>query len=490
MGTVAGIALAAIVVLTGFLVLRSRSDGPAIGDKSIAVLPLVNVSGDTADTYFADGMTDELIGALQTVPSLRVASRTAVFAYRREAASPEQIGRDLRVATLLEGTVRRSGNQLRLTAQLVNAHDGFTMWSETFQAGMNDVFAVQDSIAQAIVAALRERFGDRDLAVESRKGTRNLEAYDQYLRGRYLFAKRGEQSLQKSIEYFRSAIAGDPAFAAAHAGLAEAYGVLPYYAPVPPDSILPLGLEAADQAIALDSTLAAAFASRGSLLINAWRWTEAERDFRTAIRLDPEYASAHQWYGEELLILGQVDSAVAELRRASELDPVSAVMAASYATGLAVAGHTDDALRAGHRAVELAPDIYVAHWLFGAALLSLDQDSAAVAELEAARAAGAPPHAQGLLGYAYARTGRHGEARQVLHMLQGLPNRTGADIEIARVHLGLGQTDSAFVWLDRAVDEHDFKLNAESLWSPIWAPLHRDPRFAAILSRLHIPDRR
>ncbi|MDH3290873.1 MAG: protein kinase [Gemmatimonadota bacterium] len=489
-GAIAGVLLAATVALTGYLTLRSRPAGPATVEKSIAVLPLVNVSGDTADTYFADGMTDELIGALQRVPNLRVASRTAVFAYRRETASPEQIGRDLRVSTLLEGTVRRSGNQLRLTAQLVNANDGFTMWSETYQAGMSDVFAVQDSIAQAIVAALRERFGDSDLAVASRKGTRDLEAYDQYLRGRYLFAKRGQQSLQQAIEYFQSAIARDSAFAGAHAGLAEAYGVLPYYAPVPPDSILPLGLEAADQAIALDSTLAAAFASRGSLLINAWRWSEAERDFRTAIRLDPEYASAHQWYGEELLILGQVDSAVAEMRRATELDPVSAVMAASYAIGLAVAGHAEDALRAGRRAVELAPDAYVAHWLVGSALLNLDRDSAAVVELEAVRAAGAPPHTHGLLGFAYARAGRRREALEILHMLQALPDRTGADIEIARVHLGLGQIDSAFVWLDRAVDNRDFKLNAESLWSPIWAPLHRDPRFAAILARLNIPDGR
>ncbi len=490
MGTISVVLVAAIVAVTAFFAMRSGSAGSAAVEKSIAVLPLVNVSGDTADMYFADGMTDELIGALQRVPGLRVASRTAVFAYQRESASPEQIGRDLRVSTLLEGTVRRSGNQLRLTAQLVNANDGFTVWSETYQAGMSDIFAVQDSIAQAIVAALRARFGDRDLAVESREGTRDLEAYDQYLRGRYLFAKRGEQSLRQSIEYFQSAIDRDSTFAAAHAGLAEAYGVLPYYAPVPPDSILPLGLEAADRAIALDSTLAAAFASRGSMLLNAWRWADAERDFRTAIRLDPEYASAHQWYGEELLILGQIDSAVTQLRRASELDPVSAVMASSFSSALAIAGHTEEALRAGRRAVELAPDTYVARWLSGAALLYLGRDSAAVVQLEAARATGGPPHTQGLLGFAYARTGRTGEALEILRMLQGLPSLTGADIEIARIHLGLGQTDSAFVWLDRAVDNRDFKLNAESLWSPIWAPLRSDPRFDAILARLNIPDRR
>ena len=489
-GVLAGIGLAAVLVLAGFLIVRPRAADSATLEKSIAVLPLVNVSGDTADTYFADGMTDELISALQTVPGLRVASRTAVFAYRRDNVSPEQIGRDLRVSTLLEGTVRRGGSQLRLTAQLVNADDGFTMWSQTYQSDLHDVFAVQDSIAQAIAAALRERFGDRRLAVELRKGTRDLEAYDEYLRGRYLFAQRGEDALRKSIEYFRKAIARDSMFAAAHAGLAEAYGVLPYYAPVSPDSVLGLGLEAADQAIALDSALAAAFASRGGLLINAWRWTEAEQAFRTAIRLDPEYASAHQWYGEELLILGHVDSAVAELRRATELDPVSAVMAASYAGALAVAGRKDEALRAGRRAVELAPDTYVARWLFGAALLHLGRDSAAIVELEAARAAGAPPHALGLLAYAYARVGRRTEARAFLEMLRTLPNQTGAGIEVARIYLGLGQMDSAFVWLDRAVDQHDFKLNAETLWSPIWAPLHRDPRFAAVLARLNLPTRR
>ena len=486
--TVAAVAAAAVILVAGALAVRSRRASPATAEKSIAVLPLVNVSGDTADTYFADGMTDELIGALQTVPSLRVASRTAVFAYANATASPAEIGRDLRVSTLLEGTVRRSGETLRLSAQLVNASDGFTMWSETYQTEMRDVFAVQDSIAQAIVAALRERFGDRELAVESRPGTRDLDAYDHYLRGRYFFAKRGEASLLRATESFDSAIARDSDYAAAYAGLAEAYGVLPYYAPVSPDSILPLGLQAADRAIALDSTLASAYASRGSLLMNAWRWADAERDFRTAIRLDPEYASAHQWYGEELLILGQIDSAVAELRRATELDPVSAVMSASYANALAVAGSTEAALRAGRQAVELAPDSYVTRWLFGAALLFLDRDSAAVVQLEAARAAGSPPHVQGMLGYAYARMGRLDEARQVLQMLQELPDGTGTDIEIARVYLGLGRTDSALVWLDRAVDHHDFKLNAESLWSPIWRPLRGDARFAMILTRLNIPN--
>ncbi len=489
-GAIAGVGLTAILALVAFLLVRPRAADSATLEKSIAVLPLVNVSGDTADRYFADGMTDELISVLQTVPGLRVASRTAVFAYRRESASPEQIGRDLRVSTLLEGTVRRGGNQLRLTAQLVSADDGFTMWSQTYQSDLHDVFAVQDSIAQAIAAALRERFGDRRLAVELRKGTRDLEAYDEYLRGRYLFGQRGEDALRKSIDYFQRAIARDSAFAAAHAGLAEAYGVLPYYAPVSPDSVLALGLEAADRAIALDSALAAAFASRGGLLINAWRWAEAEQAFRTAIRLDPEYASAHQWYGEELLILGHVDSAVAELRRATELDPVSAVMAASYAGALAVAGRPEEALRAGRRAVELAPDTYVARWLFGAALLYLGRNPAAIVELEAARAAGAPPHALGLLAYAYARTGRGREAREFLEMLRSLPDQTGAAIEVARIYLGLGQLDSAFVWLGRAVDQHDFKLNAETLWSPIWAPLHPDPRFAALLARLNLPTRR
>ena len=252
-------------VAAGVLMLRpgiADSEGP---QKSIAVLPLVNVSGDTADTYFADGMTDELITALQTVPGLRVASRTAAFSYKGRAVRPEEIGEELKVSTLLEGTVRRGGDRLRVTAQLVNTEDGFTVWSQTYETGMEDVFAVQDSVAQAIVAELRRRFDDRQMVVADRRGTDDLTAYDDYLRGRYFFARRGGESLRQAIRHFESAVERDPDFADAWAGLADVYSVLPLYTSVPPDSVAPLGLAAADRAIALDSTLAAAHASRAAL---------------------------------------------------------------------------------------------------------------------------------------------------------------------------------------------------------------------------------
>lgn len=480
----AGVAGAAVLALVMFL-FRPGEAGSDVPERSIAVLPFVNVGGDTADVYFADGMTDELITALQSVSGLRVASRTAVFALKGHTASPAEIGERLSVSTLLEGTVRRGGDRLRLTAQLVDADDGFSMWSETYEADAGDVFAVQDSIARAIAGALRERFGDRAMAVEMRKGTDDLEAYDHYLRGRHLFGRRGEEALRRAIAFFEEATARDPAFADAWAGLADAYSVLPLYSPVDPDSVLPLGLAAANRAVALDSTLAAAYAARGSLHQMGWQWPEAERDYRRALALDPEYATAHQWLGELQLLLNRPDSAVAALRRATELDPVSAVMAGSYAGALGKAGRHEEAIAQAREALALA-DAPVTRMFLAATLLYVGRDSAAAAVLEPVVTERGPVTIDGLYGYALARQGRTDSARAILARLDSTPDRSGHAAQIARIHLGFGQRDAALAWLESAVEDHDVWLAAESLWTPIWAPLHDHPRFVTLLRRINL----
>ncbi len=487
-------ALAAIVIAAGGAALWLGRDGDA-GSKngtearsSIAVLPLVNIGGDTADAYFADGMTDELISALNKVPGLRVASRTAAFSYKGTDATPAQIGEALNVSTLLEGTVRRAGSRLRLTAQLIDVTDGLSLWSETFERELSDVFAVQDSLTQAIVAALRTSFGGV-ITTQSlpERGTDNLEAYDLYLRGRYFFQQRGAGGLGRALEYFEQAVSRDPGYADAYTGIADVYGQLPLYTATPGDSVLPLALRAVTRAIALDSTLAGAYVSRGGLLNSAWQWSEAERDLQRAIGIEPGNATAHQWYGENLLMNGRIEAAIVEFQRATELDPVSAVMTALHAVALAVAGDRDAAVERGLHAVSLDPLTPVTRFMLGAVYLYVGRASDAIPELETAkRTAGDVVTVDGLLGYAYAVTDQPDRARAVLQSIDSTDVTTGNAAAIARIYLGLGNLGAALDWLDRAADAHDPFFGSEPLASPLFDPLRGDPRFAAVVRKVNL----
>jgi hypothetical protein len=287
------------------------------------------------------------------------------------------------------------------------------------------------------------------------------------------------------VAHFQDAVRRDSLYADAWAGLADAYGVLPLYAAVSADSVLPLALAAATRAVALDSTLATARASRGSLLNAAWRWEEAEADYRRAIALDPDYATAHQWLGEHLLVRGRVDEAVGSLRRAAALDSVSPIIAASYGAALGVAGDATAALRQARRAVALDPALAAAQFFLGAVHLYAGDPAGAIAELEPGFGAGeGPVVGRGLLGYAYGVAGRARDARRLMATLDGTRTGTGDASALARIYLGLGDTDAALAWLDRAAAARDPFFASESMAAPIFDPLRGDPRFAALLRRV------
>ena len=484
------VALVVVSVLAVWLAGGRSSDASsgAEGQRSIAVLPLVNIGGDPSDAYFADGMTDELMSALNKVPGLRVASRTSVFSYKGSNATPSEIGEALNVSTLLEGTVRRAGVRLRVTAQLLDVADGLTLWSESYERELSDVFAVQDSLTQAIVGALTSRFGDFTLAdAVPERGTDDLDAYDLYLRGRYFFQQRGADGLRRALDYFEQAVSRDPGYAAAYTGIADVYGQLPLYTATPGDSVLPLALRAVTRAIALDSTLAGAFVSRGGLLNSAWRWREAEQDLRKAIDIDANNATAHQWYGENLLLNGRVDEAVVEFERATQLDPVSPVMAALFALTSAIAGDADAAVELARHAVNLDPTAPVTRFMLGAVYLYVDRAADAIPEFEVAKEqAPGVVTVDGLLGYAYAVTGQPDRARQVLLSLDSTDVTTGNAAAIARVYLGLGNLDAALEWLNRAADAHDPFFGSEPLASPLFDPLRTDPRFTEVVRKVNL----
>jgi serine/threonine protein kinase/tetratricopeptide (TPR) repeat protein len=473
---------------------------PAPAGKSVAVIPLVNISRDTSDAYFAAGMTSDLSNALSRIQGLRVAG-TESIAHDR-AASPIDVGKTLGVNMVLTGTVQRDKDRLRVTARLINTADGFTIWSDMFERTSKDVFKVQDEISNAIIAAISPELSSGGSSVApapattspatpvatgaAPHGTSDLLASDLYLRGKYFFDKRGEAGLRRSLDYFQQATQRDSNFARAYAGIANAYALLPLYANVRVDSIMPLAMTAIDRAVKLDSTLAEAFASRGTLLQAAWRWSEAERDYKRAIALDPNAAQPHQWYGELLLVLGRTPESRVQLARATQLDPLAPVALGSYSLALAVARQSDSAVALARRAVELDSSLVVTRFMLGGVELEANRVPDAIVQLEAATRldAGSMP-AAGLLGYAYARAGKTRLATDIAKNLERqMGQSAGAAAAAARVYVGLGDREKALTLLERAATDRDSFFSSESLAESFFDPIRADPRFAALMKRV------
>ena len=463
--------------------------------KSIAVMPLVNIGRDTSDAYLAAGMTADVTNALSRVPGLRVAS--AGESSHTQGAGPMDVGKALGTNMVLVGTVQRDGQRLRVTARLVNTVDGFTVWSDMFERNATDVFKVQDEISNEIVTAVSPQLSNGAAPAATTNvapdphGTSDLAAYDLYLRGRYFFDKRGEANLRRALDYFQQAARKDSNFARAYAGAANVYALLPLYANIRVDSVMPLAMAAINRAVLLDSTLAEAFASRATLYQSGWRWADAERDYQRALVLDPNSSSAHQWYGELLLLQGRAAEARAQLARATTLDPLSPVTFGSYALVLAVAHQPDSAVAAARRAVELDSTLLVSRFMLGTVELEAGRAPAALADLQAAsRADTSSVQTIGLLGYAYAKTGNTARAAQLARELESAIGRTsGAAAAAARVYIALGDNSRALGLLERAAAAHDAFFSSESLAESFFDPLRGDARFAAIVSRVGL-DRR
>jgi serine/threonine-protein kinase len=479
----------------------ARAAAPAaVASKSIAVMPLVNISRDTSDAYFAAGMTAEITNALSRLPGLRVASGNESAA-RDKAATPTEIGKALNVNMVLFGTVQRDNNRLRVTARLVNSADGFTIWSDMFEREAKDVFKVQDEISTAIVTAISPELTASTanaapavaaaVAPAANHGTSDLQAYDLYLRGRYFFEKRGEAGLRRALDYFQQAAEKDSMFARAFAGIANVYAILPLYANVRVDSLMPLALKAINRSVGLDSTLAEAFASRASLLQASWRWPEAERDYQRALALDANYAAAHQWLGELLLLNGRTADALAQLKRATELDPLSPITFGSYGLALATGRSPDAAITAGRRAVELDSTLLVARFMLGTVYLQANRYPEAARELEmAAKLDTTSMPTVGLLAYAYAKSGNTKRAADLAKSLESNVGRlSGASAAAARAYIALGDNGRALSLLERAANDHDSFFSSESLAENFFDPIRSDPRFAAIVAKVGLDKR-
>lgn len=462
---------------------------PAVSEKSIAVLPFTNMSGDQENEYFSDGITEEIINALVQVPSLRVASRTSSFSLKGSALPMQEIGDRLRVATVLEGSVRRAGSKLRITAQLISVKDGYHLWSERYDRELADVFAIQDEIAHAIVDKLKvELFGGEDQPIV-KPGTRNPEAYELYLKGRYFWSKRTRDGFRKGIEHFERAIDVDRAYALAYAGLADSYSLLGWYRYMSAGQVYQTAKGAAEHAVAIAPALAEGHTSLAyTEFLFGWDWAAAEAAFERAIQCNPEYPTVRHWYGEFLMSMGRFEEAREELARAQVLDPLSLSIGTGAGWISYFLGKYDEAIAQYETVLELDPNFVILPWFLGPAYVERGRYDEAIALYQAwlERAKGYPGF-RALLTYAYARAGDRREAKKAFAALehQARERHVPADF-MALALTGLGDVDRAFEWLDRALEEHCWTLVLLKV-DPPYRTLQDDRRFGVLLEKVGLP---
>src|SRR6266571_2594914 len=464
-----------------------RLGEPSLPHKSIAVLPFDNLSRDPDNAYFAEGVQDEILARLAKIADLKVISRTSTQKYKSAPDNLREIAKQLDVVNILEGSVQKAADQVRVTVQLINATNDAHLWAETYDRKLTDIFTVESEIAKTIADTLRAKLTGSEERMMSKKPTANPEAYEFYLKGRFFWNKRTGVDLRKAIDYFNQAVAKDPSYALAYAGLADAYVLLSGFGAASPKDSLPQAKAAAEKALELDNSLGEAHASLAqALFAYDFNIAGANREFRRAIELNPNYATAHHWYGESgLAPLGQFEDAIAELKRALELDPLSVIINADVGTVLTSARRYDEAIEQLRKTLEMDPSFYYAHYNLGEALEMKGLTENAVAEYQRAIALNDDPVPQALLGHLYAKMGRKNEARQILQQLhESSKQHYVSPYLFAMIHIGLGDKDQAIDFLEKTYEDRDGYSIAFVKVDPFLDPLRSDPRFEALVQKV------
>jgi TolB-like protein/DNA-binding winged helix-turn-helix (wHTH) protein/Flp pilus assembly protein TadD len=467
---------------------RSANGGSPI-IRSLAVLPLESLSSDASQDYFADGMTDELISDLGQIRALRVISRTSVMAYKHTRKSLPQIARELNVDAVVEGTVLRSGDQVRITAQLIEGAADRHVWSQSYQGELRDTLALQNSVARAIADQIRITLNPQEQAALTNVKALNPVAYESYLKGRFFWNKRTADGLKAALAYFNQAIEEDSTYARAYSGLADTYALLGdwQYAVMTPKEALPKAKAAALKALELDNSLGEAHNSLAFCLDGFdWDFDLAGKEFRRAIELNPGYATAHHWYAWHLALLRRFDEAIAEMKTAENLDPLSLVINADLAELLSLAHSYDESIRQSRKTIEMDPNFGLAHNHLGQAYLQQHRNDEAVAELqEAVKLSGGAATCMANLARAYAASGRRDETVTLLNDLKTRSNPAHSYAsEIAVIYAALGDSDQAMRWLETGYDD---RFNPGVLLRSGFDPLRLDPRFEALERRIGFP---
>ena len=490
---IAALMSAGLFFLGRYTASRNPGGGPG-GDslpaKSIAVLPFDNLSRDPENAYFAEGVQDEILTRLAKVADLKVISRTSTQQFKSVPEDLPQIAKRLGVAHILEGSVQKQGQQVRVNVQLIKAATDAHLWAESYDRNLTDIFAVESEIAKNIADKLRAKLTGSEAQAMAARPTKNGDAYQLYLKGRFFWNKRTGFDLLKAIDYFKQAIEKDPNYALAYAGLGDSYILLSGFGAATPKESLPQAEAAAKKALEIDDTLGEAHATLGfSHCVYHLDFQGSIKEFERAIALNPNYATAHQWFGNTTLTaVGQFDRAIAEGKRAVELDPLSLIINADLGADYLSARRVDEAIAQFHKTIEMDPRFYYAHWNLAEALELKGQLRDAFAEYKKAVELDNDPFVLALLGQACAKLGKRDEAQKILSQLHQLAaDRYVSSYSFAIVHLALGERDKAMEWLERMYTERAGLDLAFINIDPMLDPLRGDPRFEALVAKVFSP---
>ena len=459
-------------------------------DGRVAVLPLRNISLDQADEYFSDGLTEELISSVSRTKGLRVIARTSVMRYKGSSKSIAEIGRELNVGSVLEGSVRKAGNKVRISVQFVNTSNEEPRWSQEYDREIEDVLEIQSDIAQKVAEALREHVLGAVPHPEKGKVTRNPEAYLNYLRGRQFWNRRTEASLRRAISFFEDALKIDSQYAIAYTGLADSYATLALLEFMAPHEAYPRARDAVQKALTLDPQLAEAHTSLGLIKFQYdWDWDMAEKELREAIRINPNYPPAHHFYADYLKAMGRFEEALGEIETAQELDPLSLAINIGVGHVLYLSRQYDKAIKQYKQAVDLDPDFMITHVWFGRPYLEKGMYEEAISELETAvKLSGESTLALAMLGHGLASAGRREEAMQIIEKLkERSKSQYVPSYWMAVIYNGFKDRDQVIAWMRKAFEERSSWL----VWSkvePRFAWLRSDPDFASLLKKMNLQN--
>jgi TolB-like protein/Tfp pilus assembly protein PilF len=483
--------------LLAYQVLRPKQGPPAplkteaaaapIPEMSIAVLPFDNLSHDPENAYFSEGIQDEILTRLAKIAQLKVISRTSTQRFKSSGDDLRQIAQQLRVANILEGSVQKVNDQVRVNVQLIKAANDAHLWAEVYDRKLTDIFAVESEIAKTVAEMLQAKLTGSAEHVLASRPTQNPEAYQLYLKGRYFWNRRTSENLNKAIELFQQALEKDPAYALAYAGLADSYALLPVYSNTAPRTDIERAIAAAHRAIELDDSLAEAHTSLGNVLVDNLEFAAAEVEFRRAISLNPNYATAHQWFGEGLAAQGRFAEALAELQLAHDLDPLSLIINTVYGSLLNEAGYPDKAVQQLHKTLEMDPGFSIATFMLGQAWEEKGDLKQAEVFYANAWAANNHPIRNALLACVYVRVGKESDARKIR---DELTNRAQHEYvpsyALALVELALGAKEKAMTLLEKAYDERGIQIGGNTSSLKIdkrLDALRGDPRFERLLAK-------
>jgi adenylate cyclase len=453
--------------------------------RRIAILPFANISPDAADEYFADGMTDELIAVLSKIAGLRVVARTSAMRFKGEKATANRIGQELKVGSLVEGSVRKSKNRVRITVQLVDTQSEEDLWTETYDRDLQDIFSVQSDIAQQVAKALELRLGVRESSAIRQQQTQNPDAYSLYLKGRNRWNARSEDEINRAIKYFEEAIGRDPQYALAYAGLADCYSILGYYGFRRAAVVYPRAKELAEKALSLNETIAEPHASLGQALMQYYfDWKRSGSELDRALEINPSYATAHFWRATHYMAQGQINDSLVHVKKAVELDPLSMIILTDAARDLYLARRYDESIDQYQKSLEVDPKFPIAHKGLAEVYSQIGKHDEAVSEIEKAIAlSGRSIFILDDLGYIYARAGKTDEATKVLRDL----DRLASDEYVpaygrAVIHAALGDQEEALAWIEKAYEERSFLVYLKV--DPAFDTIRKTERFVATLGKI------